>query len=73
MMVLDPLSTCQVPHTKTKLPICPPGPIDPPKPFQSEITVTWMTLEAMNVPLDPPPKWGFQAIKDTVKRWFWTH
>ena len=32
-----------------------------------------MTLEAKNVPLNPPQKWGFQAKKYPLKRWFWTH
>ena len=25
------------------------------------------------MPLNPPPKWGFQAKNDPLKRWFQTH
>ena len=61
--------------TKSRVLTCPLGPIDPYEPFQPEITVTLSTLEAMNVPLDPPQtqKWGFQAKNDPLKRLFWTH
>ena len=53
--------------------LCPLGPIDPYEPFQPEITATLVTLEAMNVPLNPPKKWGFQAKNNHLKRSFWTH
>ena len=43
------------------------------KPFQPEITATWVTLEAKNVMLNPPQIWGFQARKDSLKRSFRTH
>ena len=43
------------------------------EPFQLEIPVTLVTLEAKNVPLNPPQEWGFQAKKDPLKRLFWTH
>ena len=46
--------------------------MDPYEPFQSEIPVTLVTLEAKNVPLNPPQKWGFQAKNDPPKRSFWT-
>ena len=61
------------PITKARRLSCPPGPIDPYEPFQPEITATLVTLEAMNVPLNPLQTWGFQAKKDPLKRWFWTH
>ena len=47
--------------------------IDPCKPFQPEIKVTWVTLEAKNVPLNPPQKWGFQAKKTLSSDHFKTH
>ena len=59
--------------TKLRCLRCPTGPIDPNEPFQPETTATWVTLEAKNVPLNPPQKWGFQAKKDPLKRWFRTH
>ena len=37
--------------------------MDPYEPFQPEITATLVTLEAKNVPLNPPQEWGFQAKK----------
>ena len=51
------------------------GLIDPCEPFQPEITVTWVTLEAKNVPWNPPQTWGFQAKnkKDPLQRLFWNH
>ena len=52
--------------TKSRHLICPSGPIDPYEPFQPEITVTLVTLEAKNIPLNPPQKWGFQAKKDPL-------
>ena len=36
-------------------------------------TLVTLELEAMNVPLNPPQKWGFQAKNDPLKRSFWTH
>ena len=47
------------PITKARCPTCPPGPIDPYKSFQTEITATWVILEDKNVPLNPPQTWGF--------------
>ena len=41
--------------------------MDPYEPFQPEITATLVTLEAKNVLLNPPQKWGFQAKKDPLK------
>ena len=38
----------------------------PPKPFQPEMPATLVTLEAMNVPLNPPQKWGFLRLKKTL-------
>ena len=52
--------------------VYPLDPIDPYEPFQPEISANLVTLEAMNVPLDPPQTWGFQAKKDPLKRLFWT-
>ena len=46
------------PITKAKCPTCPPGPIDPYKSFQTEITATWVILGDKNVPLNPPQTWG---------------
>ena len=51
----------------------PLAPIDPYKPFQPEITATWVTLEAKNVPLIPPQTWWFQAKNGPLQRLFWTH
>ena len=45
--------------------ICPLGLIEPYKPFQPEITATYVALEAKNVPLRLPQTWGFQAKNDT--------
>jgi len=42
------------PITKSRCPTCPSGPIDPYGSFQPEITATWVTLEAKNMPLKPP-------------------
>ena len=63
------------PITEARCPTCPLVPIDSYKSFQPDITVTWMTLEAKNVPLNPPQTWGFQfqAKKDPLQRLFWTH
>ena len=47
--------------------------MDPSKPFQHEITASLKSLEAKNVTLKPPQKWGFQANKDPLKQLFWTH
>ena len=51
------------PITEARCPICPLGPMDPHESFQAEITVTWVTLEAKNVPLNPPPTWDFRLKK----------
>ena len=62
------------PITKSRHLTCPSGPIDPSKPFQLQITVTWVTLEAKNMPPNPPQTlWGFQAKKDPLKPSFRTH
>ena len=65
------------PNTKPSRPTCPLGPIDPYESIQiqPENPATWVTLEAKNVPLNPPPTWGFQAKKDPLQlqRLFWTH
>ena len=54
-IILDPLSTCHGHYRrKSRCLICPPGPMDPYEPLQPEITVTWATLEAKNVTLNPP-------------------
>ena len=42
------------PITKSRHLIFPSGPIDPYEPFQLEITATLVTLEAKNVPQNPP-------------------
>ena len=52
--------------TKARCPTCPLGPIDPYKSFQHEILVTWVTLEAKNVLLNPPPTWGYFRLKKTL-------
>ena len=41
------------PSPNVDVPHVPPGPIDPSKPFQPEITATLVTLDAKNVPLNP--------------------
>ena len=46
--------------TKSRPLTYPLGPIDPYKPFQPEITVTLVTLEAKNVPLNPVRNWDFR-------------
>ena len=51
--------------------MCALGLIDPNKLLQPELTVTWVTLEAKNVPWNPPQTWGFQAKKDPLQRLFW--
>ena len=61
------------PIIEARCPTCLTGPIDPYESSQTEITATLVTLEAKNVPLNPPQKWGFQAKKDPLKRSFWTH
>ena len=45
--------------TKSRRLTCPLGPIDLYEPFKPEVAVTWVTLEAVNVQLNPPQKWGF--------------
>ena len=69
----DPLRPVRTSITKSRLLTCLPGPIDPCKPFHPEITASLVTLEAKDVPLNPPQEWGFQAKKDPPKRLFWTH
>ena len=54
--------------TKSRYLTCPPGPIDPYQPFQPEVSATRVTLEAKNVPPNPPQTWGFQAKKDPLQR-----
>ena len=56
--------------TKTILPICLSGPIDPYEPFEPEIPATLVTLEAKYVTPEPPQTWGFQAEKDPLKLLF---
>ena len=53
------------PITKSRSPTCPLSPIDPYEPLQREMLATWVTLEANNVPLNPPPTWQFLA-KNTL-------
>ena len=60
------------PITKARCPTCPIGPIDPYESFQPEIAATLVTLEAKNMPLNPPQKWGFQAKNDPLMRLFST-
>jgi len=55
------------PFTKARRLTRPTGLIDPYKSFQPEIPATWVTLEDKNVPLNPPPTWGFSAKKDPLK------
>ena len=38
----------------------------PYEPFQPEITATWVTLEAKNVPLNPPQIYGDFRLKKTL-------
>ena len=61
------------PITKSRHLTCPTGPTDPYESIQPEITATWVTLEAKNVPRNPPQTWGLQAKKDPLQGLFWTH
>ena len=61
------------PITNSSRPVCPLSPIDPYELFQPEITDTCVTLEAKNVPLNPPQTWRFQAKNDPLQRLFCTH
>ena len=51
--------------TKSRQLTWPLGSIVPNKQLQLEITATLVILEAKNVPLNPPQRWGLQAKKDT--------